>query len=290
MRMFSAELLALRKRAATYVVLGVLLVVMTLIYVVIGLSPLGDSEAASNALLRFPGAYSGIAQMVFGLGGLLAVAYSAAVAGADWNWGIPRLIISRGESRVVYVLAKAAAVAVVLAVGVVIAYAAGIALVYLAASMSGQQAGNPIGGQALTDLIESLALGYPVLLERAAIAFAVAILLRSQVAGIVIGIVLYIGEGILGSILLGLAIAERGLRQLEPFGPEWYQYLPFSIGDSVLTRIADTGTGAGGGGGGFEGLFLRPVPLEVAFGGVVLYLVAAMVVAVVSVWRSEITV
>jgi ABC-type transport system involved in multi-copper enzyme maturation permease subunit len=288
MRMFSAELLALRKRAATYVVLGVLLVVMALIYVIIGLSPLGDSDAAANALLRFPGAYGGISQIVFGLGGLLGVAYAAAVAGADWNWGIPRLIISRGESRVVYVLAKAAAVALVLGIGVLIAYVAGIALVFLAAAMSGQGAGDPVGGRALTDLVESLAFGYPVLLERAAIAFAVAILLRSQVAGIVIGIVLYIGEGILSSILLGLAIAERGLRQLQPFGPEWYQYLPFSIGDNVLMRTTEAG--AGGGSGGFEGFFLRPVPLEIAFAGVILYLVAAIVIAVLSVWRSEITV
>jgi ABC-type transport system involved in multi-copper enzyme maturation permease subunit len=285
-RMLSAELLALRQRAATYVVLAVLLVVMALIYLIVGLTQIGDTTSPANQLLRFPGAYAGIAQMVFGLGGLLGVVYAAAVAGADWNWGIPRLVIGRGESRLVYVLAKAAAVAIVLAIGVLIAYAAGIGLVYVAAALSGQAAGSPFAGSGPADLVESLALGYPVLLERSAIAFAVAVLLRSQLAGIVVGIVLYIGEGILRSILLGLALAQRGLRDLEPFGPEWYQYLPFSIGDSLLTRIGDGASTDRG----FEGFFLRPVPLEVAFAGVALYLLAAMGIAIVSVWRAEITV
>lgn len=286
MRLLSAELLVLRRRAATYVVLAVLLVVMALIYVIVGLSSSGDVDEGAAAFLRFPDAHAGIAQLVFGLGSLLAVAYAAAVAGSDWNWGIPRLILSRGESRVSYVLAKAVALAIILALGVVIAYLAGIVLVYLAAAVAGVEAGSPVGGDSLTTLGESLVLGYPVLIERAAIAFAVAILLRSQLAGIVVGIVLYIGEGILTAIMLGLALAGSGLFEIEPFGPEWYQFLPFSIGDGVLARI---GGGGGGVEGGFEGLFLRPVPLEVALIGVGLYLALALLVSVVAVWRAEVT-
>lgn len=289
MRLFSAELLILRRRAATYVVLGVLLVVMALIYVIVGLSSVGDEGEAAGAFLRFPDAYAGMAQLIFGLGSLLAVVYAAAVAGGDWNWGIPRLILSRGESRVAYVLAKAAAVAVMLALGVLIAYLAGIVLVYLASGVAGIDAGSPVDGDSLTTLGESLALGYPVLIERAAIAFAVAILLRSQLAGIVVGIVLYIGEGILTAIMLGLALAGSGLLEIEPFGPEWYQYLPFSIGDGVLTNIGGGRGGGGGVDGGFEGLFLRPVPLEIALVGVGLYLALALIVSVVAVWRAEIT-
>ncbi|CAN5584929.1 hypothetical protein BH23CHL6_BH23CHL6_00520 [soil metagenome] len=288
MRLFGAEMLALRKRAATYVVLGVLLVVMALIYLIVGLSPFERGAAAGAALLRFPGAYAGIAQIVFGLGSLLGVTYAAAVAGGDWSWGIPRLILSRGESRLAYVLVKAAAVAVMLALGVLIAYAVGVGLVYIAAALAGEQAGDAIGGRALPDLVESLLLGYPVLLQRAAIAFAVATLLRSQIAGIVVGIVLYIGEGILTSILLGLALVGRvgagGGVNLEPIGPEWYQYLPFSIGNGVLGGISDGASVEGG----FEDIFLRPVPLEVALVGVALYLVAALAISVVSVWRAEI--
>lgn len=288
MRLIRAELMAMRRRAATYVVLGVLLAVMGLIYLVVGLTSSGPGNFASD-VVAFPQAFSVIGQLVFGLGSLIAVIYAAAIAGGDWNWGIPRIVLSRGESRVTYVLAKAVALAIVLGIGVLIAYAAGIALVYMAAAMSGVAAGDPFGGTAMEQLLKSLGLGYPVLIERAAIALAVAILLRSQLAGIVIGIVLYIGEGILGGIMLAIALSSRfgggSLEDLtEPFGPEWYQYLPFTVGDSVLAAAASSGAD-----GGFEEIFLRPVPLEQALVAVAAYAVVALAVAVVSVWRAEIS-
>ena len=40
-----------------------------------------------------------------------------------------------------------------------------------------------------------------MVLERAALGFAVAVVLRSQLAGAVVGVVLYVGEGILTTIL-----------------------------------------------------------------------------------------
>jgi ABC-type transport system involved in multi-copper enzyme maturation permease subunit len=287
-RLIAAELLAMRKRAATYVVLGVLLAVMALIFILAGLTGGGDDGPGLAQVLTFPNAYSLLGQFVFGLGSLMAVAYAAAIAGGDWNWGIPRLVISRGESRIAYVLAKAAALAIVLAIGVVIAYVVGIVLVFAAAALSGTSAGNPVGGGSLEQLVESFALGYPVLLERAAIAFAVAILLRSQLAGIVIGIVLYIGEGIAAAILFAVSFGARfgSGSGFEPVGPEWYQYLPFSVGDSVLAEIGPEQLP--GGGGGFEDLLLRPVPFEVAVASVAVYGIVAIAIAVYAVWRAEI--
>jgi ABC-type transport system involved in multi-copper enzyme maturation permease subunit len=285
-RLIAAELLSLRKRAATYVVLAVLLVLMALVYLIVALSGGGGpgSGPAGNTF-RFPGAYGVIGLFVFGLGSLLAVAYAAAVAGGDWSWGIPRVVLSRGESRVNYVLAKAAAVGIALAVGVLVAYAAGIALTYLAAAISGSSVGNPLSGDSPRRLIDSLLLGFPVLAERAAIGFAVATVLRSQLAGVVVGIVLYIGESILTSVLVGLALFGGGSFEFEPFGPEWYQFLPFSIGDSVLGAA----TGSTGADPGFEDVVLRPVPLEMALAGVLIYLVVALGVSALLVRRAEIT-
>ena len=292
MRLIAGELLAMRRRAATYVVLAVLLAVMALIYVIIGLSPGGDGPGgATGDVVSFPDAFALLGQLIFGLGSLIAVAYAAAIAGGDWNWGIPRAVLSRGESRVAYVLAKALALALVLAVGVLIAFAVGILLVFMAAAMLDVGAGNPFAGASLEQLLKSLALGYPVLLERTAIAFAVATLLRSQLAGIVVGIVLYIGEGILGGIMLAIALSSRfgagppDIGDLEAFGPEWYQYLPFTLGDSVLSATAPQSAVEGG----FDEIFLRPVPLEQAIAGVLVYLVLAVLVSVFSVRRAEIS-
>jgi ABC-type transport system involved in multi-copper enzyme maturation permease subunit len=288
MRLVGAELLKLQRRMATYVVLGVLLVIMALIYLVVGLSPRGDVVDPAADVLRFPNAYSTLGQFVFGLGSLLAVAYAAAVAGADWSWGVLRNIVSRGESRVLYILAKAAGLAIVFAIGVLLAFLAGIVLIFLAAAMRGDSAGDPFAARALRQLIDSLVFGYPVLLERAAIGFAVAVLLKSQLAGVVVGIVLYIGEGILGAIMLGISLAGRfggGSFDFEPIGPEWYQYLPFTLGDSVLSGISP-GTSLEG---GFESLLLRPVPLEQAILGVVLYLAAALALSAIALHRQEIS-
>lgn len=288
MRLLGAELLALRKRAATYVVLGILLVVMTVIYVLAGAVGGGDTSGDFD-VFRFPAAYGFIAQFVFGLGSLLAVAYAGAVAGGDWNWGIPRLVLSRGESRTGYVLTKAGALAVVLAVGVLISFGVGIVLTLLAATMSGTSFGDPIGGNGPRRLVEAIGLGLPVLLERAAIGFLVATLLRSQVAGIVVGIVLYIAEPFLTAIVLAVQLGTRfggNPFNPEPIGPEWFQFLPFSVGNDVLSAsnaIGPTGVDLGD-------LLLRPVPLDVAFTGVMVYLVLAIALSVFVVRRSEITV
>lgn len=291
MRLVWAELLKLRRRMATYVVLGVLLVIMALIYVVVALATSPDDIFDPGAdMFRFPGAYGTIGDFVFGLGSMLAVVYGAAIAGADWSWGVLRNVVARGESRALYILAKAGGLAIVFAVGVLIAFAFGVVLVFLAGVLRGQEVGNPLGPTASRQLVDWLVLGYPVLLERAALGFAVAVVLQSQLAGAIVGIVLYIGEGILAGIMLAISLFGRfsgGMPmpgEMEPIGPEWWQYLPFGIGDNVLLA-------AGSGSSieqGFEQLFLRPVPPEQAFAGVMLYLVAALVVSVIAIQRQEI--
>jgi ABC-type transport system involved in multi-copper enzyme maturation permease subunit len=287
-RLIAAELLSLRKRAATYVVLAVLLVLMALVYLLSGLTVGDRSGPDASSPLRFPAAYALIGLFVFNLGSLLAVAYAAAVAGGDWSWGIPRVVLGRGESRVNYVLAKAAALAIALAIGVLIAYAAGIALTYVSGAISGTNVGNPLAGNGPRRLADSLLLGFPVLIERAAIGFAVATVLRSQLAGVVVGIVLYIGETILAGIMVALALSRAAFGDafnFEPFGPEWYQFLPFSIGGEVLSAA----TGGPGPDPGVGDVFLRNVQVEVALAGVLLYLLVAMAVSALLVRRAEIT-
>jgi hypothetical protein len=129
-----------------------------------------------------------------------------------------------------------------------------------------------------------LVVGFPVLLQRAAIGFAVAAIFRSQLAGAVVGIVLFLVESVLTTILTILS-ATSGLRNglgngldsgIQPVGPEWFQFLPVTIGGDVL--------GALPGGGGLNStdlssIFLKPVPFYIALGCVFLYLVVALAIA-----------
>ena len=288
MRMLSAELLKLRKRWASYVVLAILLGLMVLVFLLVGIAGRAaeDGPDPASGFFSFPGAYGVLNQFIFGLGSLLAVSYAAAIAGADWNWGVFRVVVARGESRTRYILVKALAVAIALAIGMVVAFLVGIVLVFLAAGMTGRSAGDPIGGRSGQDLVESMALGFPVVAERAAIGFAVATVLRSQVAGIVSGIVLLIGEGILSTILFVTMFASRlgsgGIGGGPTVGPEWFQYLPFSIGDNVLAEAPS----AGGGGGAAS--FLANVPLAPALIATLIYLVVALAISVIVAERREI--
>ncbi len=277
-RLLSAELLKLRRRWATYIVLGVLISLMALVYLLVGAVG-GAGRGNGASVLRFPAAYTFIDQFVFGLGGLLAIAYAAAVGGADWTWGIVRVVVARGESRSGYILVKALALAIVLLIGVLIAYLVGIALTFGAAALIGVKTGNPFAGSAFDALVRQIAYGYVVILERAAIGFGVAVLLKSQLAGIVSGIVLYIGEAILTGLLVVLTLrASDGLGTGET---QWFQFLPFSIGNSVLSGTGNPND--------IASAVLQPVPLGLALAVTVGYLVAGLAVAAISVERAEIS-
>ena len=72
----------------------------------------------------------------------------------------------------------------------------------------------------------------------------------------------------------------------QPVGPEWFQYLPISIGGNVFNALP----GAGGvtSSGDISSLFLRSVEFPVAMCGVLIYLVAALGIALIALRRQEI--
>jgi ABC-type transport system involved in multi-copper enzyme maturation permease subunit len=289
MRLFAAEVLKLRRRWATYVLEAILLGLMVLVFFLVGITPRGTSGFGGASPFTFPGVYGVINQFVFGLGSLLAVAFAGAVGGADFTWGVFRVIVARGESRTRYLLTKFAAIVLFVFLGVVVAFVVGILLTYVVAAMQGISAGSPFAGSAPNDLLRSFAFGMPVIIERVAIGFAVAVVLRSQIAGIVAGIVLQIGEGLIQVIILATTFASQAAQTgtLAPIGPEWFQFLPFAIGDAVLAEAP--GVGGGGGDGPGPGLLLRDVPLDTALIVTAIYLVAALLISVIRVERSEIT-
>lgn len=284
MRLIRAELLKARRRQATWVMLGVFLILMGLIYLLAG------SAFKFIGIIEFPAAYALIGQFTFGLGGLLAVVYAAAFVGADWNWGVLRNVIARGESRAGYLLAKAVALAILLGIAMLIVFAFGILMTYVTGLTWGVPVASPLRGNGLADLVEWLALGYPVLIQRAMLGLAVAVLLRSQLAGAVVGIVLYIGESIIRLMLTGAALVGRAGQGFEggfqPIGPEWFQYLPISVGDYVVNAAPGGATSISG---GLEQFLLRRVPLELALPTVLIYLVLSITLAVVALNRQEIT-
>jgi hypothetical protein len=167
-------------------------------------------------------------------------------------------------------------------------------MTYFTGMLYGIPVSNPLSGDGLRDLAEWLFFGYPVLLQRAALGLAVAVVLRSQLAGAVVGIILFVGEAIVTTTLTFAALASRfggdfdpapGLG-FEPIGPEWFQYLPISVGGNVLSALP--GGSSAGASGGLAELFLNPVPFELALPTVLIYLVVSVGIAVFALRRQEI--
>jgi ABC-type transport system involved in multi-copper enzyme maturation permease subunit len=263
-RLFVSGLQKLATRMATLLTFGLLagLLVMIDLAVATTRGAGGDGGGDPLALVTFPGAYDLILSFLFGLGGLFAVIYGAAIAGSEWTWGTLKTAVVRGESRSRYLLATFAAIAVVLAVGLLIAFVIGVA----AAALGSTIAGIPLDGIGDTAMLgtlpEHFARGWVAITATAALGFAVATLARSQLAGIGVGIAFYFGETFAGIFL-----------------PDVVRYLPFHLSQAAV-----------GGGGGFGG---APDPAALSIGTalmlVIVWLVGSLVVAAGFSERAEIT-
>jgi ABC-type transport system involved in multi-copper enzyme maturation permease subunit len=284
MRLVRAELLKIRRRQATFVLLIIFLILAGLIFLTTG--PFWQIDG----LIEFPQAYTLFQQAIYQVGGLIAIVFAAAYVGADWNWGVLRSIVARGESREKYLLSKFTALAITLVIALVLGFAACFLFILMQGAVYSLPIANPFRADGAQDLLEWVVFGYPVLLQRAAIGFAVAAIFRSQLAGAVVGIVLFLVESVVTTILtvftLGDQFGEGGFEGgFEPVGPEWFQFLPISIGGNVFSALP------GGGGlssGDVSSLLLRPVPFPIAMGVVLLYTVVAVAIALVVVRRQEI--
>lgn len=287
MRLIAAELLKMRRRMMTYVLLITLITVMAFVFLVVGglisslLSDLGGALGGEVPQLPFNTVYAICGDFVFGLGSLLVIIYTGGIVGGDYSWGVLRNAFSRGESRIAYALAKAAALAIVVAIGAAIAFVLGELMILLVAATAHFDLGSPVSGTALTDLGKAVGLGLLVLFERGAIGFAVTVLLRSQVAGIVVGVVLYIAEPFISGIATTLsALGRLGFPTAAP-EVHWSQFLPFSIGSSVLAEAhASLGSLSAG---------LSPiVPLAQSLPVLLIYGVAALALGCYVMRRQEI--
>jgi hypothetical protein len=264
MRLFRAGLRKLVRRPATYVTFGLLVGLLALILLAVGATARqtpGQAGEQALLLVTFPGAYSLVLSFIVGLGGLFALAYAAAIAGAEWSWGTLKGAVARGESRSRYQLMTFAALAVVAGVGLVLAFVAGVLITILAATIARVPLDGLGDAQTLGGLPEQLLRGWLAIIEAGALGFAIATLARSQLAGVGAGIAIYFGEQF-ASIPL----------------PDIAKYGPFSGGAVVASSSSET-------------ISQGPAALDpnTALLVVIAWLVGALVVAALFTERAEIS-
>ena len=266
MRLFISTLSKLRSRLATWLTLGLLILLMALIYLAVGATA---KQAATQPngravllLLTFPGAYALILSFILGLGGLFVMAYAAAIAGSEWTWGTLKTAVARGESRSRYMLTTYAGVAFLAAVGLLIAFAAGVIVAFLAAKLAGVSTDGISDMSIVGNLPEQFARGWFGLVEVGAFGFTIATLARSQLAGVGAGIGIYFAESFAGLFL-----------------PDVIKYLPFKAATAIIATSSSVG-------GGQVPTRLDP---NTALVVVLIWLVGSLVVTAVFTERAEIS-
>lgn len=269
MRLLRADLRKLRSRPASWVTLALLvgLHALVMFFVLVGsqLSPDPTEALAARQLLTFPAAYQITVSLLISIGGLLAVAYAAAIAGSEWSWGTLKTAVARGEGRATYLLLLFAAVAIATCLGLVAAFVVGIAVTAAGAVVAGVGLSGMGDVDALLALPERFARAGLAMTMNASLGFAIATLTRSQLAGIGVGIGLVFAEGI-ASI----------------FAPHVIKWFPFTASGAAVEG------GAGGSvviNGAEVGASLDSTTAIIV---TVLWLVAALVVAVIRAERAEI--
>ena len=269
MRLFVATLRKLIRRPATWITFVLFVALLGLIFLALIASAqegVGDPQAALAAriFVTFPGAYSAILTLILGIGGLLTVAYGAAIAGSEWTWGTLKAAVARGESRTRYTLLGFAGVLAIVLIGMLVAFLMGVVMAVIGSSLLSIPLTGMTADGALADLGQQLARSGLSLAMSTAVGFAIATITRSQLAGIGVGIVLYFAEGIAGIFL-----------------PQIMKWVPFSAAGAVVA-----GDSSFGGGGGAAVARLDP---DVAVVVVLAWLVVGLLIASLWTERSEIS-
>jgi ABC-type transport system involved in multi-copper enzyme maturation permease subunit len=272
MALLGISLLKLARRPASWVVLLILLGLIGLVFIGLAASAgqITDPERQLQVrlILSFPAAYSALVGIMLSFGGLLAVTYGATIIGSEWSWGTIRAVVARGESRIRYTLVTFGAIAIAIAIAVFIAFFTGVMLALVAASIAGTSTDGALDLDTILSFPDLLARTWLGITEQAAIGFAIAMLFRSQLAGIGAGLAFYFGEIFLAFV---------------PLVEDVLPYFPFNVATAVVTSAEGPGGGGGFGGGPSQLESGTAVVLAVAYLGI------ALVIASLAAWRAQIT-
>jgi ABC-type transport system involved in multi-copper enzyme maturation permease subunit len=181
----------------------------------------GTVASSITWVLTFPGAYDADIALTFSFVGIIGLIYVATAAGTEWSWGTLKVAVARGESRWRYTVSTYASMATVLVVGLVVTFVAGIIAVFIGASIAGLQVGNPLDPALLGRSMVKLIRCAVALTSLGAVGYAVAMVSKSQMAGIGTVIGYYLVSIIGPSLLPGIV-------------KEIFKYLPFSISSDAI--------------------------------------------------------
>jgi hypothetical protein len=137
--------------------------------------------------------------------------------------------LTRGESRVRYVVVLFLGIALLVVVAWLLLYLFGIGMVLVAATLGGVAAGSPLDPSNLEELLAVVVTGGWAVLMEVAVGFCVAFVSRSPVAGI--------------ATVAGLYFVEQLAALVVPV--DVLRFAPLTAAGSLVSAAAQTGFDAG---------------------------------------------
>lgn len=192
-RLMSAELFRLRKRMMTWVVGAILAGLVVLLYSVLWstssrVSSFGNHSRFSGIDLRqalfLPGAIPYSLQIVGTFGAILAIILAAGSIGSEYAWGTVRLAATASSGRIRLIAAKLVVVVGLTAAGMLLAVGVALTYSFIIALYYGEASATFLTATFVRDQAEAYGRTLFVLLPYITLAFCVAVIGRSTLAGV----------------------------------------------------------------------------------------------------------
>ena len=204
-RAVSAELLVLRKRAATWILLGIWTLLGTFFAYVVPYAL--DPEDATGGVEQFlPESLAGTLLAGFPFfGGVFALMLGVFALGSEYAWGTLKTLFTQRPGRISVLAAKLAALAIVLVPFVLALFAAGAVASYVIAQIEDA----PVSWPSAWLLVRAIAAGWLILAVWAALGVLLGVVTRGTSLAIGVGI-LYalVIEGLLSALADGVTVLE----------------------------------------------------------------------------------
>lgn len=209
-RLIAVEFFKLRKRMMTWVMALLVVGLVVLLYSILWsassrVAHFGEHNQFTGVDLRtalfLPGAVPYALQIVGTFGAVFAMILAAGTVGSEYAWGTVRLMATAACGRIQLIAAKLLVVFGLTAVGTLLAVAVALAYSTIIALYYGSVSGDFVSGAFLRDQLAAYGRTLFVLAPYVTLAFSVAVVGRSTLAGVGTGLGVAFAEPIIDELM-----------------------------------------------------------------------------------------
>jgi ABC-2 type transport system permease protein len=209
-QLIAVEFFKLRKRMMTWVVALLLVALVVLLYGVLWstssrVAQFGEHNQFTGIDLRralyLPGAVPYALQIVGTFGAILAMVLAAGAVGSEYAWGTVRLMATAASGRIRLISAKLIVVFGLTAVGTLLAIGAALVCSLIISLYYGNASASFLTAGFARDQLASYGRTLFVLAPYVTLAFSVALIGRSTLAGVGTGMGVAFAEPLLGALM-----------------------------------------------------------------------------------------